>query len=74
MFTIQVIEKSTGDPAYYKKVSIRFKGLLKGFAEDQFTDKNGEAHFDYDNGDGTIYIGGKVYKECYLSGRIVVYI
>ena len=74
MFTIKVIEQSTGCPAYYKKVSIRFKGLLKGFAKDQYTEKNGEAHFDYNNGDGTIYIDGKVYKECYLSGSIVVYI
>ena len=74
MFTIKVIEQNTGRPAYYKKVSIRFKGLLKGFAEDQYTDKNGEVHFDYDNGDGTIYIEGKVYKECYLSGKIPVYI
>ena len=74
MFTIKVLEESTGRPAYYKRVSIGFKGLFHGFAKDQYTDKNGEAHFDYDNGEGTIYIDGKRNKECYLSGRIVVYI
>ena len=74
MFTIQVIEKSTGKPAYYKRVSVGFKGLLQGFAKDQYTDKNGEVHFDYENGEGTIYIDGKKIKETYLSGRIVEYI
>ena len=74
MFSIQVIEQSTGKPAYYKRVSVGFKGLLRGFAKDQYTDRNGEAHFSEDNGEGTIYIDGKTHKECYLSGRVIIYI
>ena len=34
----------------------------------------GEAHFDYDNGDGQVYVGGQAVYEGYISGRKVVYI
>jgi len=74
MFTIQIIESKYGKPAYYKKVSVGFNGLLRGFARDQYTDKNGEAHFSEDNGDGKIYIDGKVAYEGYISGRKIIYI
>ena len=74
MFTIQVIESNTGKPAYYKKVAVGFKGLLRGFTKDQYTDKNGEAHFDYDNGEAKVYVGGEVKYEGYVSGRKVIYI
>jgi phage protein D len=70
MFTIQVIESSTGKPAYYKKVSVGFKGWDRGFSQDQYTDRNGEAHFSEDNGNGTVYVQGtKVYER-----RKVIYI
>ena len=59
MFTIQVIESKTGKPAYYKKVAVGFKGWDRGFTKNQWTDKNGEVHFDYDNGDGTVYVDGQ---------------
>ena len=74
MFTIQAIESMTGKPAYYKKVAIGFKGWDRGFTKDQWTDKNGEAHFDYQNGDGTIYVNGEKKYEGYIAGRKVLYI
>ena len=74
MFTIKVVESSTGKPANYKKVAVGFKGLLGGFTKDQYTNPSGEAHFDYDNGEAKVYVGGKVVYEGYVSGRIVVYI
>jgi hypothetical protein len=74
MFTIQVIERSTGKPAYYKKVAVGFSGILRGFSEDQYTDRNGEAHFSEENGDGTIYVQGQRVYEGRIEGRKVIYI
>jgi hypothetical protein len=74
MFTIQVIEKSTGKPAYYKKVSVGFKGLFRGFSKDQYTDRSGEAHFSEDNGEGIIYVQGARVYEGRIEGRKIVYI
>jgi hypothetical protein len=72
MFTIKVIDKY-GNPAYYKKVSVGFKGVFRGFSKDQYTDKNGEAHFSEDNGEGTVYIDGKDYGVHRLEVRTVIY-
>ena len=74
MFTIQIIESSTGKPAYYKKVAVGFKGIFRGFTKDQFTDRNGEAHFTEDNGEGTIYVQGKRVYEGRIEGRKIIYI
>ena len=74
MFTVQVIEKSTGKPAYYKKVGVIFSGWMRGVARDQYTDKDGEAHFNEDNGEGTIYVQGNKVYEGRIEGRRVVYV
>ena len=74
MFTVQVIESSTGKPAYYKKVAVIFNGLFRGCARDQYTDRNGEAHFSEDNGEGTIYISGSKVYEGRIEGRKIIYI
>jgi hypothetical protein len=74
MFTIQVIESKTGKPAYYKKVAVGFNGLFRGFSKDQYTDRNGEAHFSEDNGEGTIYVQGTRVYEGRIEGRKIVYI
>jgi hypothetical protein len=74
MFTIQVIESTSGKPAYYKKVGVIFNGWTRGCAKDQYTDKNGEAHFSEDNGNGTIYIQGSKVYEGKIEGRKIIYI
>ena len=74
MFTIQVIESNTGKPAYYKKIAVGFEGWDRGFTKDQWTDKNGEAHFDHNNGDGTVYVNGERRYEGHIAGRKVIYI
>ena len=74
MFTVQVIEQSTGRPASNKKVGVIFHGIFRGSTKDIYTDRNGEAHFDYDNGNGTIYVGGKKVYDGEISGRKVIYI
>lgn len=74
MFTVQVFEKSTGKPAYYKKVAVIFNGFFRGATKDEYTDRDGEAHFDYDNGTGTIYVQGTKVYEGEIRGRKIVYI
>lgn len=44
-FSVQIFDKSTGNPIYSKKVGVIFNGWTRGCAKDQYTDRNGEAHF-----------------------------
>ena len=74
MFTVQVFERSTGKPAYNKKVRIIFKGFFRGGTREIYTDRDGEAHFDYDNGAGTIFVQGESVYEGDISGRKILYI
>ncbi|MCX6246141.1 MAG: hypothetical protein NTW10_00270 [Bacteroidetes bacterium] len=73
MFTVQVIESNSGKPAEGKKVSVIFNGFTRGVARDQYTDRNGEAHFSEDNGDGTIYVQGTKAYEGRIEGRKIIY-
>ena len=74
MFTIKVIEERTGRPAYNKKVRVFFHGFLRGHTKNIYTDRNGEAHFDYDNGNGIIYVNGENVYDGEICGLRVVYI
>lgn len=74
MFTIQLFEEKTGRPAADKKVGIIFHGLLRGGTKNIYTDCNGEAHFDYDNGRGTVYVNGRAIYDGEISGRKILYI
>lgn len=74
MFTVKVIETSTGHPVKGARVSAAFDGFFRGSTEDKYTDYDGEAHFDYDNGTGTIYVNGRKAYEGRIEGRKVVYI
>lgn len=74
MFTVKVMDRNSGRPVEGAKVSVVFDGLFRGFAKDQYTDYNGEAHFDNDNGTGTIYVKGRREYEGRLEGRKVIYI
>lgn len=72
MFTIKVIDKY-GDPAYYKRVAIKFSGFWGGFSPEKRTDRKGETHFDDKDRQGTIYVEGKSYGDYNLNGRIIIY-
>ena len=74
MFTVQLIEASSGKPVRNKKVSVIFDGGFRGAAHDQYTNDDGEAHFSEDNGEGTIYVGGTKVYEGRIQGRKVIYI
>jgi hypothetical protein len=74
MITVKVIYQSSGKPAEGKKVALGFDGLGRGVTSGEYTDRNGEAHFNADNGDGKVYVNGSTKHKGYLSGRVVVYI
>ncbi|MDR0610449.1 MAG: hypothetical protein LBG58_10100 [Planctomycetaceae bacterium] len=74
MFSVQVFYRSSGNPAVSKRVSVGFEGLFRGHTNSQFTDSNGECHFNCDNGTGTIYVNeSNVYKGT-IKGRTIVYV
>ena len=82
MFTIKVISEETGSPIKDAKVGIIFDGFFGRVTQDIYTDLNGEAHFDYNNGNGKVYVtapwGFFSTSEClfegFIKGRIVVYL
>lgn len=74
MFTVKVIDHRDGKPLEYKTVAVHYSGIFGGHTCDIKTDYRGEAHFDYRNGEGKIYVGSKVVYEGEISGQIVVYV
>ncbi len=76
MITVQVFSKNTGNPVKHTKVSLGFSGglLRQTITDSEYTDADGEAHFDVKPGDGEVYVNGTVKKEGRLAGRIVIYI
>ncbi len=78
MFTIKAISEKTGKAYPDINLSVQFDGFRGGTAW-QYTDSQGEAHFDHNNGTGSVYtkIAGYQAKLVYsgnISGRIIVYI
>jgi uncharacterized GH25 family protein len=74
MISVQVFYRSSGKPVASQGVSVAFDGWFRGHTDKQFTNSNGECHFNCDNGTGTIYVNGSnVYKGT-ISGRTIVYI
>lgn len=75
MITVKVIWQSTGKPAEGRKVSLGFNALFSGgVTNSEYTDRNGEAHFNAENGEGQVFVDGSTKHKGYLSGRVVVYI
>lgn len=73
MITVKVCTESNGRPVKNTKVALGFDGLFRGMA-DEWTDSNGEAHFDCNTGKGKVFVGGRAVYEGRLNGRIVVYV
>ncbi len=74
MYTIQVFTKTDGKPEVGKKVQVFYKGFFNGNTQEMKTDEKGEAHFDYDNGRGEVYVNGRRAYEGEICGRVIVYI
>lgn len=74
MITIKVVRSSNGKPAKGEKVAIGFSSIFRGITSSEYTDENGEAHFDADPGEGEVYINGSTKYKGSIKGRVVVYI
>ena len=79
MFTIKVVDENNGKPVKDAVVGIAFDGFFGGCTKDIYTDSNGEAHFDYSNGNGKVYVkppysSNECYFEGSIQGRIIVYV
>lgn len=73
--TVKVIRKSSGEPIKGKKVALGIDALLSGgVTKGEWTDSNGEAHFDVKPNYGKVFVDGSTEHKGYLSGRIVVYL
>lgn len=74
MFTVKVVDRSTGNPKKGARVMVCFDGLFRGVTDDEYTDSDGEAHFNNDNGTGIIYVDGEKEYEGRIEGRKVIYV
>ena len=75
MVTVKVIHRSSGKPVKGKKVAIGVDSLTAGgVTSGEWTDSNGEAHFDIKPCNGKVFVDGSTVHKGYLSGRVVVYI
>ena len=75
MVTVKVISKSSGKPIKGKKVALGIDAVFSGgVTKGEWTDSNGEAHFDVKPNHGKVFVDGSTKHEGYLSGRVVVYI
>ena len=74
MITVKVVRQSSGQSVEGKKVSLGFSDFGRGVTDSQWTDRNGEAHFDAKNGDGKVFVDGSQKHKGHLSGRVVIYI
>ena len=74
MITVKVVSQSSGKPVEGKKVALGFDGLLRGITASEYTDRNGEAHFNADSGEGKVFVNGSSKFHGRLSGRVIIYI
>ena len=74
MFSVKVLDSRDGQPLENKAVAVHYSGFLGGFTRDIRTNSRGEAHFDYRNGEGKIYVGSEEAYRGEISGLIVVYV
>ncbi|MDQ3816212.1 MAG: hypothetical protein M3362_00810 [Acidobacteriota bacterium] len=74
MVTVKVIHKSSGKPVKGKKVALGISGLSGGVTHGEWTNSDGEAHFDVKPNHGKVYVDGSKKHEGHLSGRVVVYV
>jgi len=74
MITIKVIRGSSGKPTKGERVSIGFSSLFRSVTNSEYTDEDGEAHFDAEPDDGQVFVNGSTEYEGEVRGRVVIYI
>ena len=66
MITVIVFEKSSGKPARGQKVALSYDGE-QGALVEQYTDRNGVAHFDASPGSGRLLVNDIERRNCYID-------
>jgi hypothetical protein len=75
MVTVKVCSQGSGKPLSGKRISLGFDGFFTGgVTHSEYTDSNGEVHFNSDPGDGKVYVDGQPKYKGRIAGRIVVYV
>jgi hypothetical protein len=74
MITVKVIYSGAGKPAKGERVAIGFSSLGRGVTDSEYTNEDGEAHFDVDPGEGEVYVNGSSKHKGNLRGKVTVYI
>lgn len=75
MVTVKVVHQNSGKPAEGKRVVLYVSRFMaSGVTDNEYTDSNGEAHFDIESTDGEIYVDGLTKHKGRLAGRMVIYI
>ena len=74
MVTVKIVDEDSGRPAKGVRVALGFDGFFRGVTRDEWTDSNGEAHFDAEPGRGRVFVNGRTAYQGHLAGRIVVYV
>ena len=75
MVTVKVVYKGSGKPAEGRKVSLYVSRFLaSGVTDSEWTNSDGEAHFNVESTDGKVYVDGSTKHEGRLAGRMVIYI
>lgn len=66
MITVKVIEKASGKAAKGQKVVLSYDGE-QGTLTEQYTDRNGVAHFKALPGSGKVLVNGVERRNCYID-------
>lgn len=74
MISVQVFYKESGKAAKGAAVCVGFDGIFRGITSKEYTDSDGNVHFDADPGSGKVFVNGKTAYEGRISGRTIIYI
>ena len=74
MVTVKVVSESTGKPLKGRRVAVGFSSMFRGITSTEYTNSDGEAHFNADPGEGQVYVDGRTAYKGRISGRVIVYV
>lgn len=75
MVTIKLVYKESGKPAKGVKVAIGVDSFWSGgVTKSEYTDSDGEAHFEIDPCNGKVFVKGDTKHKGRIAGRVVIYI
>jgi hypothetical protein len=75
MITVKVYYRSSGKPASNKRIVLYVSRILaSGVTDAQYTDANGEAHFDVESTEGEVFVDDVTKFKGRLAGRVVIYL